>query len=241
MKQNTFLLVLIIFMLFISMNLCAKAQTLKDAYPNLYKVNPVTILILPPINQSTAAEAKELMACTLAEPLAMKGYYPLPMEAMFTVLREEGLYDTETLTPPVLANLHKYFGADAALETTIIRWNKKTVTQFKVGEGIKTKITVDIKVNYRLLDTQTGEELWAFQSEITGTPPSAPSGKTSLKEIMRSVTSSLISPDYFYSAYNINKLTIGAYLPSGKKNTPDKKELKQTVPKDKLKKFSFSA
>ena len=98
--------------------------TLGSTFPAMYQNPPASILILPPINKSTAADAKEYFACSLAEAVGMKGYYTMPVEPVFNVLRDEGMYDTETITPAVLGNLKKYFGADAVLISSIEEWEK---------------------------------------------------------------------------------------------------------------------
>jgi len=46
-----------------------------DAYPDCYKEVPQSILVLPPINESTAADAKDFYSTTIMDPLARAGYY----------------------------------------------------------------------------------------------------------------------------------------------------------------------
>ncbi len=79
----------------------APSNTMQLIYPRMYQEAPLTIMILPPLNQSTAADAKEYFACSLSQAVGQRGYYVMPVEAMFTVLREEGMYDTENITPEI--------------------------------------------------------------------------------------------------------------------------------------------
>ena len=54
---------------------CAASRTLGEQYPAMYEEQPLTIAIMPPINQTTHAEAKEYFYTTMYMPLCEKGYY----------------------------------------------------------------------------------------------------------------------------------------------------------------------
>ena len=68
-----------------------------DAFPKVYDERPLAILVLPPINETTAADAKEYYSVTIAEPMTLAGYYIYPIEVVSEILKNEGFYDTETL------------------------------------------------------------------------------------------------------------------------------------------------
>ena len=75
--KNTILV--IISVIFITS--CASTQTKIDAYPRMYdQGQPVSILVIPAINQSTAAEASDYFNVTITEPLSNTGYYTMPVE-----------------------------------------------------------------------------------------------------------------------------------------------------------------
>ena len=76
---------------------CAKHVTKGEKFPLMYEEKPVTILVLPPMNHSTAADAKEYYSTTIAEPLSLSGYYVYPIEVTSEMLKMEGIYDTELL------------------------------------------------------------------------------------------------------------------------------------------------
>jgi hypothetical protein len=200
MKSHLLILIALLFILFLTGCATVKPTTMKDIYPGMYSVKPVSILILPPKNESTASEAKEYFSCSLAEPLAQKGYYPMPVEAIYSIMRQEGLYDTETMTPEILANLRKFFGADAVLMTTIEKWDK--------GYG---KLT--IKAKYEILDTRTAESLWDFHSNIVVNLTS--NSSNIFANIVETAIKTAVE-DYFPHAYQSNKVTMDSYLPSGK-------------------------
>ena len=184
---------------------CAYQQyTMLDAYPKLYETPPASILILPPVNNSTAVEAKEYFACSLAEAVGSKGYYTFPVEAVFSVLRDEGLYDTEIYTPEILANLYKYFHADAVLLTSIEKWDKSWAL---------TSGTLQIDAKYTLLSTTTGEIIWDFISH-TDVELSSSSDNLLISMVESAVKTAI--EDYFPNCLAANKETMKKGLPYGK-------------------------
>ncbi len=184
---------------------CAiQPSTLQTNYPKMYQNPPASILILPPINNSTAVEAKEYFACSLAEALGRQGYYAFPVEAVFTVLRDEGLYDTEIYTPEHLQNLKKYFGAEAVLVTTINRWDK-------VWLGTSGSLTID--ANYALLGTANAENLWSIRAR-TKVRLGSDSDNLLGKMIESAIKTAL--EDYFPNSHKANLETMAQSLPLGK-------------------------
>ncbi len=183
---------------------CAfQPSSMERVYPKMYQNPPASILILPPINNSTAVEAKEYFACSLAEAIGRKGYYTLPVEAVFAVMRDEGLYDTETLDAVHLQNLKKYFGADAVLKTTINRWDK-------VWLGLGGNLTIE--ADYALLSTTSGETLWNVRSRIDVNLDSD-SGNI-LGAIIESALKTAFE-DYFPNSHQANLETMDRALPFG--------------------------
>lgn len=179
-------------------------RTMRDSYPRMYADPPVAILILPPVNNSTAADAKEYFSCSLAEALGLKGYYPLPVEAVFTILREEGLYDTETITPVVLTNLKKYFGADAVLYSVIDKWDKS---------WFLTSGTLTIDARFALLSTATADTLWKYST--TTRVKLGSDSQNFLVAMLESAVKTAVE-DYFPNAREANILTFKNTLPFGK-------------------------
>jgi hypothetical protein len=137
---------------------CGTYVTKDEFAPKMYEEHPVTIVVLPPINKSTAADAKEYYATTIAEPLTQSGYYVFPMEVVNDVLQQEGLYDTETMLAVPPQKFREFFGADAVLYLTILQWN----TSYMITSG-----SVTVQVAYELKSTQTGEVLWFYDEAIT--------------------------------------------------------------------------
>ncbi len=118
---------------------------------NLFAHPPRTILILPPINNTTRAEAPAAFHITAIKPLVEQGYYtfpPLLTMAMFTDrTRSEGALSS-LVSPQQLGEL---FGVDAILYITITEWNR----------GFQLIIPVSkVTAEYALVDTASGETLW---------------------------------------------------------------------------------
>jgi hypothetical protein len=124
-----------------------------EEFPLMYEEAPRSIIIMPPINASTAADAKEYYATTVQEVLSYWGYYVFPYEITADVLKMEGIYDAELLTNMPLAKFREYFGADAVLFTTIRKWD----VQYLV---LSSSLTVSIDV--ALKSTKTDQTLWNY-------------------------------------------------------------------------------
>ena len=103
---------------------CApKLVTKGDAFPKMYEEQPRSLLILPPMNESTDAEAKGYYMTTVEMPFALMGYYTFPVEMVSDIMKQEGVYDTELLYNMPLNKFNEYFGADAVLYTHIKKWD----------------------------------------------------------------------------------------------------------------------
>jgi hypothetical protein len=136
---------------------CTPILTKHEAFPRMYDERPMSILVLPPINESTAAEATEYYSTTIAEPLSLKGYYVLPLEVVFELLRQEGLFDAEMLLRVQPSKFREYFGADAILYVRILKWDK---AYYVVGGH------VTVSADFQLISTHTGEKLWQYNGTI---------------------------------------------------------------------------
>ncbi len=134
---------------------CSTTKTTKGMqYSKLYDEKPVVLLIMPPINNTTNVEAKDLFFTSVSEPLAEAGYYVLPPLMAMDVLRNESAYDAELFIDAPLGQFKEYFGADAVVFSVIDSW-KKVVT------GINTKITYIVK------STSTNEVLFERTCNLT--------------------------------------------------------------------------
>ena len=145
-------------LLILSLCACVPSTTTKlQEFPSMYEESPLSILILPPMNESTAADAKEYYSTTIQEPLAYAGYYTFPYPLTTELLKMEGIYDSELLTDIPLVKFKKYFGADAVLFTTIKKWDLCYIV-------IASNLTVSI--DCVLKSTSTDQELWKYNGTI---------------------------------------------------------------------------
>lgn len=152
--NNTLLFILI---LLLTSACAAKKCTKIDEFPLMYEEAPLVILILPPMNETTAADAKKYYSTTIQEPLAFTGYYTLPYPITSEILKMEGIYDSELLANIPLPKFKEYFGADAVLFTTIKKWDLSYVV-------LASSLTVSI--DCELKSTISDQILWKYSGTV---------------------------------------------------------------------------
>ena len=112
--------------------------TRETQYAKMYEEKPVTLLVMPPINNSANVEAKDLLYTSISRPLIEAGYYVISPLLAMDILKAEGAYDSENFFEAPLTGFKNFFGADAVVFSIIDTWAKK-------GLGIQTKIRYVIK------------------------------------------------------------------------------------------------
>lgn len=200
-KLSAFLAVSILLVSGCASNMVAKRQ----AYPLMYSEKPLTILILPSVNNSTAADAPLLFSATIAEPVANAGYYVLPTEITERFLKNEGISSGEELLSVPPQKFGQLFGADAVLYVAIDKWN---TSYFVVGGNVK------VGLDFRLKSTRTGELLWKYRNELT---VDTSGGDAGLGIIGKIVVTALLtaSQDYVPVARAANGIAFTS-IPAGK-------------------------
>lgn len=135
----------IIFLMIISCMVasCGVMSTItrESQYAKMYEEKPVTLLVMPPINNSSNVEAKDLLYTSISRPLIEAGYYVISPLLAMDVLKAESAYDSELFFDAPLTAFQNYFGADAVVFSVIDTWAKK-------GLGIETEIRYVIKSTY---------------------------------------------------------------------------------------------
>lgn len=116
----------------------APTRTRGSLYPEMYKEKPVTLLVMPPINNSANVDAKELLYTSISRPLAEAGYYVISPTLAMEILKQESAYDAELFIDKPLKPFRDFFGADAVVFSVIESWAKQ-------GLGINTEIRYIIK------------------------------------------------------------------------------------------------
>lgn len=123
----------------------------KPDYTRFFQNHPRSILVVPPMNNTTAVEAPDVFATTITAPVAERGYYIFPVYLVTDLLRDLGLTN-EGLIHQLPANrFRELFGADAVLFVTIKDWTTKYVLLAS---------SVSVTASYKLVDTKTGQVLW---------------------------------------------------------------------------------
>ncbi len=138
---------------------CAGHQvvTKSEEFPGMYEEKPKSLLVMPPMNESTAADAKDYYATTIEIPLAFHGFYVFPYEITSDVLKQQGIYDAELLYNMPLNKFYDYFGADAVLFTRIKKWDVAYLV-------IASSLTVSIDAEIR--STRTSRVLWKYNGTV---------------------------------------------------------------------------
>lgn len=110
----------------------------ESQYASMYENMPTTVLVMPPINNTTHVEAKDLLYTSISRPLAEAGYYVISPLLAMDILKSESAYDSELFIDKPLTAFRDFFGADAVVFSQIDDWTKR-------GFGIDTKIRYVIK------------------------------------------------------------------------------------------------
>lgn len=137
--------------------LCASALTSACVTPAAYdytafrKSRPLSILMLPPVNDSNVVGASYSVLSQMTLPLAESGYYVVPVTLMDETFRQNGLSDPHDIESVPTARLHEIFGADAALYLHVTQYG--TIYKLVASESV-------VSAKGRLVDLRTGELLW---------------------------------------------------------------------------------
>lgn len=179
-------------------------QTKAEAYPAMYgDGKPLSVLVIPAINNSTAAEATDFFNVTITEPLSNVGYYTMPVEIVKDIFQKEGIVDSTMIKGLPTSIFKKNFGADAVLFVTINKWDK----QYIVLAG-----NVSVSMDYVMLSTETSEVIWSYSATQTIDTTAESSGFIMLDILSTAITTA--TTDYVPIAKQVNYQAFTA-LPHG--------------------------
>ena len=136
---------------------CASTQFVskQEAFPGMYDQKPTSILVIPAVNDSTAADASDYYSVTIAPTLSQYGYYVMPIEVTNQLLRNEGIQDGRQLLGVAPQKFKEMFGADAVLLVNITELDSN---YYVVGGNVVVGISCELR------STSTGETLWASKA-----------------------------------------------------------------------------
>ncbi|UZP65968.1 DUF799 domain-containing protein [Desulfovibrio mangrovi] len=136
---------------------CAKMVTKQECFPGMYAEQPKSILVLPPMNETTATDAKAYYTTTIAEPLSFNGFYVFPVPVVAEIMQHEGIYDTELLYGSPVSMFKEKFGADCVLFTKIKKWD---LVYYVVGGNLTVGFESELQ------STTTNETLWKYSGQV---------------------------------------------------------------------------
>jgi hypothetical protein len=127
-------------------------------YTAFMKAKPVTLLVMPPLNESPDVKATPSLWAHATQPLAEAGYYVLPVTLVDETFRQNGVYSANDAQDIPIAKLREFFGADAAVYIKV----KKYGTSYSV---IVSESRVEVEG--RIVDLRTGDLLWSGKALAT--------------------------------------------------------------------------
>ncbi|MBS0445449.1 MAG: DUF799 domain-containing protein [Proteobacteria bacterium] len=120
-------------------------------YTNFQRAKPVTLLVMPPVNDSPDIKATQSVWSHATRPLSEAGYYVLPVALVDETFRNNGVQTANDAQDIPLGKLRDYFGADAVVYIKI----KKYGTSYAVISS-ETRVEVEAQI----LDLRSGDLLW---------------------------------------------------------------------------------
>ncbi|HWH71720.1 MAG TPA: GNA1162 family protein [Candidatus Sulfotelmatobacter sp.] len=120
-------------------------------YTNYRQHPPRSILVLPPLNESTTVQGTYSYLATVTSPVAEMGYYVYPVAVVDQFLKENGMPTPGEMHQVPLNKVAEIVGADAVMFVTL----KEYGTKYQILNSATT-----VRVKARLVDTKTGLLLW---------------------------------------------------------------------------------
>jgi hypothetical protein len=127
-------------------------------YSAFVQAKPVTLLVLPPLNESPDVNAVPGVWAQATLPLAEAGYYVLPVTLVDQTFRQNGVTTPNEAHEIAPQKLRDFFGADAAVYVKV----KKYGTSYAV---IASETRVEIEG--RIVDLRSGALLWQGMAAAT--------------------------------------------------------------------------
>ncbi|MDC8829524.1 DUF799 domain-containing protein [Alteromonas gilva] len=130
---------------------CTSSPQQSYDYTALRNARPASILVLPPVNQSTEVVAPYGVMAQIAKPIAEAGYYVFPVAVVNQTFMANGMTVAEDAQAIPPLKLHEIFGADAGMYITI--------TDYGTTYAVLASDTV-VSIEARLIDLRSGQLLW---------------------------------------------------------------------------------
>ena len=205
-KICNLLMISIAVLLFSSCATSTTTYTRASLYPKMYEEQPVSLLVMPPINNTTNVEAKDLLYTSISYPLIEAGYYVVSPHLAMEFLKNESAYDAEMFIDGDISKFGQVFGVDAVIFSVVDKWEKQ-------GLGIATHI------RYIMKSTKTNEILFERKCDLY-LDLQVQSGQSSALGILMELAASAIATattDHIVAARKCNRYVFSDF-PRGKYN-----------------------
>ena len=110
-------------------------------YTAFKRNQPRSIVILPPVNDSTSVGANYSLLSHMTLPLAESGYYVLPVTLVDETFRQNGLSNPSDIAAVPTKKLYEIFGADSALYVHV----KQYGTSYQVVSSVTCEMETTIR------------------------------------------------------------------------------------------------
>ncbi|MBI3898463.1 MAG: DUF799 family lipoprotein [Gammaproteobacteria bacterium] len=120
-------------------------------YTNYRAHFPRSMVVLPPLNETTDVRGTYSFLSSITRPIAEMGYYVYPVVLVDQLLKENGLPTPGEMHQAPLRKIKDVIGADSVLYITL----KEYGTKFQLLSSV-TRVVA----NARLVDTATATTLW---------------------------------------------------------------------------------
>jgi hypothetical protein len=139
----------------------------KFTTPDFERLQPKTVLVLPPENTTSNTEVLEKAYPFIFSKLAQRGYYVVSPELAMQLFVANKLNEPGRLNTLPSQKFADVFGVDAVLKTRVIEWSSKYVV---------LSSTVNVGFEMNLIDCRSGKLLWSHKNTLSRSPDSGGGG-----------------------------------------------------------------
>ena len=156
---------------------------------------PASLLVLPPVNDSTDLLGSPAVMAQAVAPLAELGYYVFPVNLVQESFRENGLTMPQDIQDVSAQKLREIFGADAAVYIKV----KQYGTKYNIVAS-ESRVTVE----GRIVDLRSGQQIWAGEATASSaeSDSSSQSGIAGLliKALVNQIVGQVSDASFTYAA-----------------------------------------
>lgn len=145
---------------------------------------PRSLLVLPPLNESTEVQAPYSFLASVTAPLSERGYYVFPVALVDHMMKENGLPSPAEMHQASLSKIKSIINPDAVLYLTLKNYGSK----FIVVDS-QTTVTAEGK----LVDVDSGSTIWEGAASLTR--GSTNSNQSPLAMLLTAVVSQVASSE----------------------------------------------